>query len=59
MGVPKKRKSKMKTHLRRAHHALKQTNLVGCGHCGAPILSHRACPNCGYYQGKLVVSVQE
>lgn len=58
MGVPKKRKSKMKTALRRSHHALKQTNLVSCSHCGSPVLSHRACPACGYYQGKLAVPVE-
>lgn len=57
MGVPKKRKSKMKTALRRSHHALKQTNLVSCSHCQAPLLPHRACPSCGYYQGKHVVAV--
>ncbi len=58
MGVPKKRKSKMKTALRRSHHALKQTNLMACSHCNAPILSHRACPTCGYYQGKLAVAAE-
>ncbi len=57
MGVPKKRKSKMKTALRRSHHALKQINLVGCANCKNPILPHRACPSCGFYQGKLAVAV--
>jgi large subunit ribosomal protein L32 len=58
MGVPKKRTSKMKTRLHRSHHALKQTNLAACSHCGTPILSHRACPACGYYQGKMTVAVK-
>ncbi len=59
MGVPKKRKSKMKTALRRSHHALEALNPSKCSHCGVPIPSHRACPACGYYQGKPVVAVGE
>ncbi len=59
MGVPKKRKSKMKTHLRRSHHALKEISLGKCSHCGTPGLPHRACPACGYYQGKLAIAVED
>ncbi|MEK7066263.1 MAG: 50S ribosomal protein L32 [Patescibacteria group bacterium] len=40
---------------RRSHHALKNPNLSACAHCKAPFLSHRACPNCGYYKGKEMV----
>lgn len=58
MGVPKKRKSKMKTHLRRSHHALEAINLSKCTHCSVPILPHRACPHCGYYQGKHAIAVE-
>ncbi|MBY0370728.1 50S ribosomal protein L32 [bacterium] len=52
MGVPKKRKSKMKTALRRSHHALEGVNLVACSNCKTPILPHRMCPGCGFYGGK-------
>jgi large subunit ribosomal protein L32 len=30
-----------------------------CPSCGAAVRSHRACPKCGTYKGKKVVSVGE
>ncbi|MDX1958826.1 MAG: 50S ribosomal protein L32 [Leptospiraceae bacterium] len=55
MAVPKRRKSKSKTRMTRAHHAIGKPNLVPCKNCGAFILPHRVCPSCGHYDGKLVV----
>ncbi|HNI91120.1 MAG TPA: 50S ribosomal protein L32, partial [Leptospiraceae bacterium] len=45
---------KVRSH--RAHHAIGKPNLVPCSNCGAFILSHRVCPTCGFYNGKLVVA---
>ena len=52
MGVPKKRMSRQKRDSRRAHWKATAPNVVSCGNCGGPVLSHRACPACGFYKGK-------
>lgn len=57
--LPKQRISKGRRNRRRAHHALKRPNLVQCTNCGEMRLPHRVCPNCGYYQGREVVSIEE
>ena len=28
-----------------------------CGQCGSTIRSHRACPSCGYYRGRQVLTI--
>ena len=55
MAVPKKRTSKSRKRKRRTHWKLKAPNLVECPECNELILSHRACPSCGYYKGEKVV----
>jgi large subunit ribosomal protein L32 len=30
-----------------------------CAHCNEPVLPHRVCPNCGFYQGREVVPPKE
>ena len=30
-----------------------------CPHCHEPVLPHRACKNCGYYDGKQVIDVSK
>jgi large subunit ribosomal protein L32 len=37
--------------------ALKQKNLGSCPKCGEPVLPHRICSFCGYYNGKEVIDV--
>lgn len=59
MAVPKRKSSVSRKRKRRSHHALKPTNLGTCDHCGQPKLSHRACPNCGYYRGRQVIFPRE
>ena len=39
---------------RRSHDALKKPALAECSNCHAPVLSHNACPKCGYYKGQKV-----
>lgn len=56
MAVPKRRKSKSKVRTKRSHHAIGKPNLVPCTNCGSFILSHRVCPACGFYNGKLEVA---
>ncbi len=56
MAVPFRRTSKTTKRMRRTHFKLSVSGLVTCPNCGAMIVSHRVCPNCGYYDGKEVVS---
>ena len=41
---------------RRSHHALKAHSLTKC-ECGAMRVSHRACPVCGRYNGRVAVDL--
>lgn len=55
MAVPKKRLSKSRGRRRRAHWKLNLPGIVECPQCHETKLSHRICPNCGYYKGKEVI----
>ena len=59
MAQPKRRWSKARTGLRRSTWQLKAKNLVECPHCHEMMVQHTACPNCGYYNGEQVISVNE
>jgi large subunit ribosomal protein L32 len=56
MAVPKKKISKSRRNMRRAHHALKPTTLVECSNCGELKQPHHVCRACGYYDGREVVA---
>jgi large subunit ribosomal protein L32 len=58
MAVPKRKKSKSKTRMRRAQLKATITASKACPQCGASQQSHRVCPSCGYYRGRQVVTVQ-
>jgi len=55
LGVPKRKVSKSKRDKRRTHWKAEPPNIVVCSNCGQPKLSHRICPNCGYYKGRSVI----
>lgn len=55
MAVPRKKVSKSKRDMRRAHHRLERINLVECSNCGELKLPHHICPSCGYYNGREVL----
>ena len=56
MAVPKRRVSKTRRDKRRSSHwKLTLPGVIKCEHCGAARLSHRVCPECGYYNGRDVV----
>jgi large subunit ribosomal protein L32 len=52
MTVPTKKLSKAKYKKRRFQKTkLNKPQLQKCKNCNALILSHRACPECGFYKG--------
>lgn len=59
MAVPKRRKSKTKKLTRRSHDGLKVTTTATCPNCGAKVLPHHVCKECGQYNGKVVVEQTE
>ncbi len=36
---------------------MRVSQLNKCTKCGQPVLSHKACPNCGTYKGRVVIDV--
>jgi len=59
MGVPNKRGTKSTRNQRRMHIFVTAPILALCPKCGRPVLSHKACQNCGYYKGREVINVLE
>ncbi len=57
--LPKRKLSKGRRDRRRAHDALSARNLVACNNCGEMRFPHTVCPNCGFYKGREVVSVDK
>ncbi len=56
MAVPKKKTSKSKKNMRRAHDAISAPGISTCPQCQEPKLPHRVCANCGTYKGKEIIS---
>ena len=60
MAVPKRRTSKSRKGHRRSHHNLGQGKGVQyCPRCNEPVLPHRVCGNCGFYQGRDAIVMEE
>ena len=58
MAVPKNKTSKSKSRMRRAAHRWHAPLLKSCPECGSAVPSHVACPSCGYYKDRQVLSVE-
>ena len=54
--VVRMRVNRSKSGKRRSHHGLSTARTATC-ECGALRLSHRACANCGKYNGKITIDV--
>ena len=59
MAVPKRRTSHAKQGHRRSHHAITPRQIQYCRQCNEPVLPHRVCPNCGFFQGRVVVAEED
>ena len=57
MAVPKRRTSTARKNKRRSSvWKMSAPTLVKCANCGAYTVPHKVCSECGYYNGKEVVS---
>lgn len=59
MAVPKSRWSKMRSRRHRSNWKLSVPNLTKCPTCHKLKAMHQVCKNCGYYDGRSVVSMDE
>lgn len=59
MPNPKRRHSKTRGRKRRTHYKASTPATQECPNCHEPKLQHRACPNCGHYNGRVVTSPKE
>ncbi len=57
--LPKRKLSKGRRDRRRAHLALKSTNLTECKNCHQMHLPHHVCPYCGTYNDEEVIEIEE
>ncbi|HNR28691.1 MAG TPA: 50S ribosomal protein L32 [Bacteroidales bacterium] len=55
MAHPKHKTSKQRRDKRRTHDKLKSPTLATCSNCGAAVMYHRVCPECGYYRGRQII----
>ncbi len=56
MAVPKKKTSKSQRNMRRAHDAIRATNVQECSNCGEMTRPHHVCSACGHYDGREVAA---
>jgi large subunit ribosomal protein L32 len=59
MPLPKRRHSATRGRKRRTGWKLDVPNVIECNHCHQSRLPHHICPHCGFYDGKLVITVKE
>ena len=58
MAVPKKKKSKAKTRMRRASNwTLAAPPRSSCPRCGSAKVPHVVCGECGWYHGRQAIEV--
>jgi large subunit ribosomal protein L32 len=61
MATPKRKTSHARTAQRKAHWlgSLSAPGTVACAHCGEVTVNYQACPSCGYYKGRKIITVKE
>ncbi len=55
MPHPKHKISTTRRDKRRTHDKAVAPQISLCSNCGAPVLYHRVCSECGYYRGKQAI----
>ena len=55
MAHPKHKVSSTRRDKRRTNYKATVPTVVTCSNCGAAVLYHRVCPECGFYRGKLAI----
>lgn len=58
MAVPKRKMSKARRDKRRANWKLTIPSLVECPQCHEKKMPHRVCPECGHYNGTVVIKAE-
>ena len=58
MPLPKRRHSSTRRDKSRTHQKLAIRQTSRCAQCGKTTLPHRACPACGYYRGRQIVTIK-
>lgn len=59
MAHPKRKHSKSRTAKRKAGIRKIEISVVRCSNCGAVILPHRVCEECGYYKGQPILTIKK
>lgn len=59
MAVPKRKTSKSRRNMRRAHDSLSNSAYTECPNCGELKRPHHVCGACGFYDGREVVDSVE
>ena len=55
MAVQQNKKSRSRKGMRRSHDRVEKPSVIYCS-CGSPTVPHAACPGCGKYRGRQVVT---
>ena len=58
MPNPKRRHSATRRDKRRTNDKAVAPQLMECSNCGASVMYHHVCPECGYYRGELAIEVK-
>lgn len=59
MPVPKRKKSKSRKGMRRAHIKVTANNSSNCPRCKTPKLPHHVCQSCGFYRERDVLKLED
>ena len=59
MALPKRRQSSARRDKRRTHWKISAPSVAECSNCNQPKLPHRACPNCGFYNDRMIFVPKE
>ena len=58
MPVPKRKRSRARRDSRFANKGLMVKSFTACQNCQAPLMTHHACQNCGFYKGIKVLKTK-